>query len=98
MKRLKFLLLIVFMVSTISFSIKKSEFTEKEWQTLFNGKNLDGWIVKFHHHELGDNYANTFRVRDGKIVVSYDDYTEFNNRYGHLFYQIPFSSDRKSVV
>lgn len=92
MKRLKFLLLIVFMVSTISFSIKKSEFTEKEWQTLFNGKNLDGWIVKFHHHELGDNYANTFRVRDGKIVVSYDDYTEFNNRYGHLFYQIPFSS------
>ena len=66
--------------------------SDNDWQTLFNAKNLDGWIAKFHHHELGDNYANTFRVVDGKIQVNYDDYTEFNNRYGHLFYKTPFSS------
>jgi hypothetical protein len=59
---------------------------ENGWRTLFNGKNLDGWIVKIHHHELGDNYANTFRVVDGRIQVNYDDYEEFNDRYGHLFY------------
>src|SRR6478752_7482328 len=27
-----------------------------EWQELFNGKNLDGWVVKLAHQELGDNY------------------------------------------
>lgn len=66
--------------------------TEPEWQTLFNGENLDGWVPKIHHHELGDNYANTFRVVDGKIQVNYDHYEEFNERYGHLFYEEPFSS------
>ena len=65
---------------------------ENEWRTLFNGKNLDGWIVKIHHHDFGDNYANTFRVVDGKIQVNYDDYEEFNERYGHLFFTEPFSS------
>lgn len=64
----------------------------EDWEILFNGKDLDGWIVKIHHHEVGDNYANTFRVIDGKIQVNYSDYKEFNERYGHLFYQKPFSS------
>lgn len=69
--------------------------TEKdpeEWQTLFNGKDLEDWIVKIHHHEAGDNYANTFRVTDGLLQVNYDGYTDFNNRFGHLFYKEPFSS------
>lgn len=66
---------------------------EDSWQILFNGKNLEGWIPKIYHHEAGDNYANTFRVTDGAIEVNYDDYTEgFNDRYGHLFYEKPYSS------
>ena len=76
----------------VSFSLKPKEKNKDGWISLFNGKNLDGWIVKIHHHEVGDNYANTFRVVDGKIQVNYDDYKEFNNRYGHLFYKTPFSS------
>jgi hypothetical protein len=64
-----------------------------EWIQMFNGQNLEGWIPKIHHHETGDNYANTFRVNDGIIEVNYDDYNEgFNDRYGHLFYEKPFSS------
>ncbi|NAS11047.1 3-keto-disaccharide hydrolase [Poritiphilus flavus] len=62
-----------------------------EWQPLFNGKDLDGWVAKFHHHDYGDNYANTFRVVNGAIQVNYDDYSEFNERYGHLFYKEAFS-------
>lgn len=76
----------------VSFSQKPKEKNKDGWISLFNDKNLDGWIVKIHHHEVGDNYANTFRVVDGKIQVNYDDYKEFNNRYGHLFYKTPFSS------
>lgn len=65
---------------------------EGEWQSLFNGKDLNDWVVKIHHHELGDNYANTFRVQDGVIQVNYDGYDKFEERYGHLFYKEPFSS------
>jgi hypothetical protein len=69
-----------------------SQTTEAEWQILFNGKDLTGWTPKIHHHEVGDNYANTFKVKDGAIEVNYDDYGPFEDRYGHLFYDRSFSS------
>jgi hypothetical protein len=65
---------------------------ESEWQVLFNGKDLTGWTPKIHHHEVGDNYANTFRVTNGVIDVNYDQYGPFEERYGHLFYEKPYSS------
>jgi hypothetical protein len=58
-----------------------------DWQVIFNGRNLDGWVVKLAHHELGDNYADTFRVDDGVIRVMYDKYGDFGARFGHLFYE-----------
>lgn len=58
-----------------------------DWASIFNGRDLDGWVVKFAHHELGDNYADTFRVVNGVIQVNYDKYTEFGSRFGHLFYK-----------
>ncbi|EAZ80775.2 3-keto-disaccharide hydrolase [Algoriphagus machipongonensis] len=71
----------------------KPENQQSDWQVMFNGENLDGWIPKIQHHETGDNYAETFRVKDGIIEVNYDDYNEgFDDRYGHLFYEKPFSS------
>lgn len=72
-------------------SVKTDE-NSGEWQVLFNGKDIDDWIVKIHHHEPGDNYANTFQVNDGLLQVKYDGYDGFNNRFGHLFYKEPFSS------
>jgi Domain of Unknown Function (DUF1080) len=62
-----------------------------DWQELFNGRNLDGWVVKFAHHEVGDNYAETFRVENGAIRVMYDRYDDFGARFGHLFYKQKFS-------
>jgi hypothetical protein len=92
---LKVALLCVVLLSGLSCSSSNSgnaNEQDSEWQTLFNGKDLDDWIVKIHHHEVGDNYAQTFRVVDGVLQVNYDDYQEFENRYGHLFYKEPFSS------
>lgn len=71
-------------------SVKKGA-ASKAWVSLFNGKNTKDWIVKIHHHEVGDNYGNTFRVEEGLIKVRYDQYDQFNNRYGHLYYKQPFS-------
>ena len=63
-----------------------------EWQQLFNGSNLEGWIPKIRYHEPGNNYANTFRVNDGVMQVRYDGYTNFSETFGHIFYKAPFSN------
>lgn len=70
---------------------------EGEWVQLFNGENLDGWTPKITGYELGDNYANTYRVEDGLLKVGYDGYDEFGGRFGHLFYEKPFSNYRLRV-
>lgn len=64
---------------------------QRKWKQLFNGKNLKGWTPKITGHPLGDNYKNTFRVVDGKLVVNYDQYTDFKEQFGHLFYKTPYS-------
>ncbi|MCC6491460.1 MAG: DUF1080 domain-containing protein [Pirellulales bacterium] len=63
------------------------------WIQLFNGKDLAGWIPKIRGHEAGDNFADTFRVENGVLKVAYDQYDgPFRGRYGHLFYEKPFSN------
>lgn len=62
-----------------------------KWKQMFNGKNLKGWTVKISKHELNDNYANTFRVKDGLMEVGYEGYTSFDDQYGHIFYKTPYS-------
>jgi hypothetical protein len=65
--------------------------TPNQWLALFNGKDINDWLVKIHHHEVNVNFGNTFRVEDGMIKVRYDEYGDFNNQFGHLYYKTPFS-------
>ncbi len=65
--------------------------SQKEWIQLFNGKDLSDWAVKIAGYDLNDNFGNTFRVETGVLKVSYDQYDEFKNRFGHMFYRHPFS-------
>ena len=69
----------------------KANKDNKEWKPLFNGKDINDWFVKIHHHEVGENYGNTFRVEDGTIKIRYDEYGDFNDQFGHLYYKTPFS-------
>ena len=64
---------------------------EKEWIQLFNGKDLKDWTPKFAHHDLGENFNDTFRVEDGLLKVRYDKWQNFTDEFGHLFYKQPFS-------
>lgn len=61
------------------------------WVSLFNGRDINDWMVKVNHHEVGDNFGNTFRVEDGMIKVRYDQYAAYNDQFGHLYYKTPFS-------
>jgi len=83
-----FALLILF---TLSCHSKYTQQMPGNWVPLFNGKDINDWIVKIHHHETGENFGNTFRVEDGMIKVRYDQYGDFNEQFGHLYYKTPFS-------
>jgi hypothetical protein len=62
------------------------------WLPLFNGENLDGWVAKFAGRPVGENFRDTFRVRDGLLVVDYEDWDEFRGEFGHLFVDQPFAN------
>lgn len=66
--------------------------TQEEWISMFNGEDINDWTTKIHHYDVGDNHGDTFRVEDDMIKVRYDQYEgDFNDRYGHLYYNTPYS-------
>jgi hypothetical protein len=77
------------LLSTLSVVGQNS--SKEAWESMFNGKDLTGWTPKIRYAASGDNVKNTFRVLDGKLVVSYDKYDSFNEQFGHLFYNKKFS-------
>ena len=63
----------------------------KDWIQLFNGRDLTGWTPKIRGYAAGENFGNTFVVRDGKLAVDYAAYPEFKERFGHLFWRDNYS-------
>ncbi|MGV3600300.1 MAG: 3-keto-disaccharide hydrolase [Dyadobacter fermentans] len=94
---MKLQLTILFSLMCLMVFGQKNNADKQEWKQLFNGKNLDGWDIKIRGYELNDNYNNTFRVEDGKMVVRYDKYDDFAQKYGHIFYKGDFSYYRVAV-
>lgn len=76
----------------LSLFLHTNLYAQKGWIDLFNGKDLKNWTIKIAKHELGENYANTFRVENGVMKVGYEGYDKFDQQYGHIFYQKPFSA------
>ena len=85
-------ILILFKLTTSTAAAQPSEIGN-EWIKLFNGQDLAGWTPKIKGYPAGENFADTFRVVDGVLKVAYDKYDgDFNDRFGHLFYEHPFSN------
>lgn len=70
---------------------------DEDWIELFNGRDLDDWVVKIRGYPAGVNFADTFRIEHGLLTVVYDGYDDFNEHYGHIFYKEPFSHYRLRV-
>jgi len=82
------------LLAVIDSSCSSKKTTKEEWIQLFNGKNLDGWEIKFTGYPAGENYNNTFRVEDHLLKVSYDKYDNFSGQFGHLITQKKYSHYR----
>ncbi|KAA1246502.1 DUF1080 domain-containing protein [Aquimarina sp. RZ0] len=86
-------LLVLVTLLTLSLTRKK----EEKWVPIFNGKDLTNWTIKVAGHKIGQNYKNTFRVEDGMLKVSYDDYNKFDNDFAHIFYNEKLTNYRIKV-
>jgi hypothetical protein len=86
----KKLMLSCALFALVSCSVRKQT-AASGWTRLFNGKELNDWIVKIKDHPLNENWGNTFRVEEGVLKVRYDAYENFNRQYGHIYYKQPFS-------
>jgi len=69
-----------------------------KWQSIFNGKTLDGWTVKIKGQPLGNNFANTFRVENNLLSIRYDGYGDnFDSRFGAIYFDRKLSNYRLKV-
>jgi|SRR5215217_5683691 len=86
-----------FLQSCISTKNGTEKKESEKWISLFNGKNLDNWTPKIAGYKLGENYGNTFRVEGGMLQVRYDQYKDFKNTFGALYYTKKFKDYRLKV-
>ena len=63
----------------------------EEWVPLFDGSSMEGWIPKFTGYDLGQNYHDTFLVRDSLLSVRYAVQDTFKGNFGHLYFRKKFS-------
>jgi len=83
-------LLLAFLL--LSFSVLNAQNNDKEeWISLFNGIDLSGWQIKITGNDVGVNLNETFVVEDSMIRIRYNNYDAFNNNFGHMYYETPFS-------
>jgi len=75
----------------------ESSTSGEEWISLFNGVDIEDWEVKIAGYEPGVNYANTFQVEHGSIIVNYSEYGAFDERFGVLVYPKPYSYYKLAV-
>ena len=87
MKNLTVIAFLLFFMNAGAQNVSQKE----EWISLFNGTDLTGWKIKIADFQVNENYNKTFVVEDSMIRVRYDNYDEFNDHFGHLYYNQPFS-------
>lgn len=68
------------------------------WRPLFDGKTLNGWTTKLVGYPAGQDRLQTFRVKDGVLYISYDQYEgDLKGRVAHLFTRESFRAYRLSL-
>ncbi|GIS78709.1 MAG: hypothetical protein CM1200mP14_02750 [Gammaproteobacteria bacterium] len=72
-------------------SLTESSLGDEGWIALFNGRGLTGWVPKIRGNNSERTQKGTFRIEDGLLTVGYENYQTFDERFGHLFYEDPFS-------
>ena len=86
------LLIVISLIGCKTGKKQENKTIDKEnWISLFNGKDLTGWDIKITGLDINDNHKETFVVEDSMLRVSYKNYENFEDKFGHLYYKTPYS-------
>jgi hypothetical protein len=86
------------LVLLISGCVSTAGSSKPVWKSLFDGKTLNGWTTKVVGYPAGEDPLETFRVKDGAIVITYDKYGgDMKNRWAHLFTNESYKAYRLSL-
>lgn len=96
MQKPLYLLLILACLTSCGAPNKPAEALEPEmeaenWIPLFNGKDLTGWDIKISGKDINDNARNTFVWEDDMLRIKYDEYDDFDDLYGHMYYKTSYA-------
>lgn len=91
MKPIKSIFILMLLSAVINQSQAQKKSLKEDWIKLFNGKDLKDWDIKITGEDLGVNYKNTYRIDSGLLKISYDQYSNFESKYGHMYYKKPYS-------
>jgi Domain of Unknown Function (DUF1080) len=94
MKKLLLIFCLFGFFKNVIFAQKKIVIPQKEWIQLWNGKDLNDWTIKISGRDLNENYKNTFKIENKILRVKYNEYENFGDNYGHLYYKTPYSHYR----
>jgi len=92
--KLKILITLAFILIISCKSEKKktiNSINTEEWISLFNGKDLSDWTIKFTGEDLNVNHKETFIIEDSMIRINYDNYENFNGKFAHMYFKNPYS-------
>lgn len=92
MKQIWLFLIVAVLFGCKNLDTNKVTTPPEKWVNLLKGNSLKDWTIKITNHPAGENYKNTFRVKDGVLSVHYDEYEQFDNSFGHIFYNKEFSN------
>lgn len=87
----RLLLCLYLLLQTLIPAFAQPKPNQRDWEQLFNGKDLSGWDIKIAGHAVNDNYLDTYRVENGMIRISYDKYKNFDKKFGHMYFNKPYS-------
>ena len=75
---MKIKLSIFLILITIGCQTSRKKNTLDDWVQLFNGKDIIDWSAKITGYPLNNNYGNTFRVEDGKLLNCTEYFTNYS--------------------
>lgn len=80
-------LLLFFSAACVNKLAKSNSANTEVWENLLDKNHINKCNIKIRGEAYNYNYLNTFKVTDSIIEVSYDNYKEFIQKFGHIFYQ-----------
>jgi hypothetical protein len=79
-------LIIIFLVSSCSKGNWDRKSDTQQWENLLSPSVRSKWVKKIAGENLNADALNTFQFSDSLLSVSYGNYKNWGNKFGHIFF------------